>query len=463
MSNVFEEKNIPKAVLSLGIPSMLGQLTTLIYNLADTYFVSLTRNSAQIAAVTLSTPILLIIMSIACIFGMGGGSVIARLIGEGRKKESANCFDFCTWAMVVSSIIVMTVGFLFTKQIAGITGADETNIAYTCDYLRWIFIGAPFIMLSNGFVHSFRSVGLVKEATIGLAIGNGINMVFDWIFIVPMGMGTKGAAMATSLGFVCSSAYYVFSVLRQEIKGNEFVRLSPVGIQPDREMILNVVKIGIPGALITVMLSVSNIVLNNFIGIYGSDAVASYGIAYKIDMFPIMLSVGLSQGTAPLFGYYYGKRDEKSLSNATRITTVYELILGAIFTLLIFTASRPMAMIFLKEESLISLTALFLRLLCFHAPLLGIINVVTSYFQALGKAINSLVITVLRNVVLFIPGATLMNYLFGLDGVILTQLVVEGALAVICIIMYLRNRPERVVAGSPAKRKKTYDVKLKAV
>ena len=207
----------------------------------------------------------------------------------------------------------MVAGLIYTKQIAGITGADETNIGYTCDYLRWIFIGAPFIMLSNGFVHSFRSVDLIKEATIGLAIGNGINMVLDWIFIVPMGMGTKGAAMATSLGFVCSSAYYVFSVLRQERKGNEFVRLSPVGIQPDEEMILNVVKIGVPGALITVLLSASNIVLNNFIGIYGSDAVASYGIAYKIDMVPIMLSVGLSQGTAPLLGYYYGKRDGKRL------------------------------------------------------------------------------------------------------------------------------------------------------
>ena len=92
MSNVFEEKNISKAVLSLGIPSMLGQLTTLVYNLADTYFVSLTRDAAQIAAVTLCTPILLMIMSIACIFGMGGSSVIARLIGEGKKKEAANCF-----------------------------------------------------------------------------------------------------------------------------------------------------------------------------------------------------------------------------------------------------------------------------------------------------------------------------------------------------------------------------------
>ena len=445
MSNVFEGKSIPKVVLSLGIPSMLGQLTTLIYNLADTYFVTLTRDSAQIAAVTLSTPILLIIMSIACVFGMGGSSVIARMIGEGRNKDSANCFDFCTWAIFLSSIIVMAAGLLFTKQIAGITGADDSNIVYTCDYLRWIFIGSAFIMLSNGLIHAFRSVGLIKEATIGLAIGNGVNIVFDWIFIVPMGMGAKGAAIATSFGFLCSTTYYIISAHRRAKQGNDFIRLSPIGIKMEKNMIFDVVKIGIPGALITVLLSLSNIVLNNFISIYGSDAVASYGIAYKIDMFPIMLSVGLSQGVAPLLGYYYGKHDAKKLYSSMKIATLYETILGAVFSVVIFTFARPLACIFLKDEVLITITSLFLRLLCFHAPLLGIINMVTSYFQALGKAKNSLVITILRNVVLFIPGAWLMNYLLGLNGVILTQLVVEGALAVICIFLYLKNKPGKLL------------------
>ena len=447
MSNVFEEKNISKAVLSLGIPSMLGQLTTLVYNLADTYFVSLTRDAAQIAAVTLCTPILLMIMSIACIFGMGGSSVIARLIGEGKKKEAANCFDFCTYAMIVSSIIVMAIGLLFTGKIAGITGADATNYTFTCDYLRWIFIGTPAIMLANGLVHSFRSVGLIKEATIGLAIGNGVNIIFDWIFIVPIGMGTKGAAMATSFGFVCASVYYILCVVAQIRKGNEYLKISPAGMELSGNMIGNVVKIGIPGALITVMLSVSNIVLNNYIGIYGSDAVASYGIAYKIDMFPIMLSVGLSQGVAPLLGYYYGKLDGKRLSKAMRIAAVYEVILGLFFTVVIFSASSILAGVFLKDAGLINLTSLFLKLLCFHAPFLGIINMVTAYFQALGKAANSLIITVLRNIVLFIPGAMIMNYFFALNGVILTQLVVEVILAVVCAALYALNRPGNLISS----------------
>ncbi len=166
----------------------------------------------------------------------------------------------------------------------------------------------------------------------------------------------------------------------QERKKNECVKMSLKCFSCEKEMTGNVIKIGIPGALITVMMSVANIVLNNFIGIYGSDAVASYGIAYKIDMFPIMLSVGLSQGTAPLVN-----------------------------------------------------------------RILGVINMVTAYFQALGKALNSLMITLLRNVVLFIPGVVILNYFFKLNGVILTQLIVEIILTAICLIMYMSNQPNKVL------------------
>ena len=138
MSNVFEEKNIQKAIVSLGIPAMLGTLATLIYNMADTYFVSMTKNPAQIAAVTLCTPILLIIMSISSIFGMGGSSVIARMLGEKKSDQARKCITFCIYAMAVSGIVILVLGSLFMNQVAGIAGADEENLLYTNDYLRWI-------------------------------------------------------------------------------------------------------------------------------------------------------------------------------------------------------------------------------------------------------------------------------------------------------------------------------------
>lgn len=439
MTTVFEEKNISKAIMRVGLPAMLGQLTTLIYNIADTFFVSLTKEPAMIAAVTLCTPILLIIMSIASVFGMGGNSVIARLLGEKKNKEVHNTLNFCMYAMTLAGIIILLMGIILMEPIAKLSGADTENMAYTCDYLKYIFLGAPFIILSNGAVHLFRSLGFIKESTIGLALGNSINIVFDFIFIVLWGWGTAGAALATSLGFFCSSIYYLVCLLKSAKKGNSLVKLSIKRFVPHKKIVFNVVKIGIPGALITILLSVSNIVLNNFIGIYGSDAVASYGIAYKVDMVPIMLSVGLSQGVSPLVGYYYGARKKDRMSQIMKTSTIYGIILGAFFLFIFWLFSPKLAAVFLHDESLIHQAGYFIRVLGLSAPMLGIINMVTTYFQALGIAMKSLLITLMRNAILFIPAVILLNNLWKLNGVIAAQPVVETILAILCITMYVKD------------------------
>lgn len=437
MPSVFEEKNNSKAIMRVGLPAMLGQLTTLIYNLADTFFVSLTKEPDMIAAVTLCAPILLIIMSIASIFGMGGSSVIARLLGEDKKEESGTTMNFCVYSMAIAGVIVLALGLVFLQPLANVSGADVDTFSYTCDYLKWIFLGAPFIILANGFVHLFRSVGMIREGTIGLILGNVINMVLDYVFIATFQWGTAGAALATSLGFVCASVYYIFCAFRAGHKGNQLVPLDPKRFSPNGAMIRNVVSIGIPGALITVLMSVSNIELNNYIGIYGSDAVAAYGIAYKLDMIPILLSVGLSQGVAPLVGYCYGGSEEKRMSDIVKWTTLYGILMGGVFTAVFVLFGKPLASIFLQDDVLIEQTGYFLKILCLSAPMLGIINMMTSYFQALGKAVKSLTVTLLRNAVLFIPGVMILNHFWKLNGVIAAQPAVETVLAVICILMYI--------------------------
>lgn len=439
MISVYEEKNISKAIMRVGLPAMLGQLTTLIYNIADTFFVSLTKEPEAIAAVTLCAPILLIIMSITCIFGMGGSSVISRLLGEGKKEESGTTMNFCVYGMAIAGMITLVLGLVFLQPLAKVSGADAENTAYTCNYLKWIFAGAPFIMLANGFVHLFRSAGLIKEGTIGLVLGNVINMVLDYVFIAILGWGTAGAALATSLGFVCAAVYYIVCMIREEHKGNQLVSLAPNRFSLNAAIIRSVVSIGIPGSLITVLMSVSNIVLNNYISIYGSDAVASYGIAYKLDMIPILLSVGLSQGAAPLVGYCYGGNEKKKMSDIVKYTVLYGIFMGAVFTAVFVIFGRPLAAIFLQDGILIEQTGYFLRILCLSAPMLGVINMMTSYFQALGKAIKSLTITVLRNAALFIPGVIILNYFWKLKGVIAAQPVVETILTIICIFMYIRD------------------------
>ena len=302
-----------------------------------------------------------------------------------------------------------------------------------------MFLGARCIIISKGAVHLFRSLGFIKESTIGLALGNSINIVFDFVFIVLWGWGTAGAALATSFGFFCSAVYYLFCMIRAEKKGNRLVGLSPKAFSIGKEMVCGVVSIGIPGALITVLLSVSNIVLNNFIGIYGSDAVASYGIAYKVDMVPIMLSVGLSQGAAPLVGYYYGAGKTDRVERVMKTSVAYGMILGAAFLALFCLFGTNLAGVFLHDGDLVRQAGYFIRILGLSAPMLGIINMVTSYFQALGAAVKSLLITVMRNAVLFIPAVILFNSMWKLNGVIAAQPAVETFLAVICIWVYARD------------------------
>lgn len=215
--------------------------------------------------------------------------------------------------------------------------------------------------------------------------------------------------------------------------------LMPKHFLPNPTMVRNVVRIGIPGALITVLMSVSNIVLNNYISIYGSNAVASYGIAYKLDMIPILLSVGLSQGVAPLVGYSYGGNAIKKMSDIVKLTILYGIFMGAVFAAVFMLFGKSLAAIFLQDGALIEQTAYFLNILCLSAPMLGVINMTTSYFQALGKAMKSLIITLLRNAVLFIPGVILLNHLFKLNGVIAAQPVVETVLTLICVFMYMRD------------------------
>ncbi|MCF0229999.1 MAG: polysaccharide biosynthesis C-terminal domain-containing protein, partial [Parasporobacterium sp.] len=128
--------------------------------------------------------------------------------------------------MVIVGVIVMVLGLIFTNQIAAIAGADSENMVYTCDYLKWIFVGTSATMVANGSVHTFRSIGLIKEAAIGMALGNGVNILFDWILIVLLNMGTTGAAIATSFGFVCGTAYYLICLAIQEKKKNPLVVMS---------------------------------------------------------------------------------------------------------------------------------------------------------------------------------------------------------------------------------------------
>lgn len=435
--SIFQEKKLTKAILILVFPAMLGQLTTLVYNVADTYFVSLTNDPDQIAAVTLCTPVLLIIMSVGSIFGAGGNSLVARLLGSRHEQEAGKVISYCIYTVFICSIAVTLLTFIFLSMLVKLIGADTDNASFTGDYLRYVLFGVPFIMFSNAMVHIFRSAGLIKQATIGLMMGNIINIVLDFVFVVFFHLGTVGVAVATSIGFASNTLYYLVCIYQEAKKGNPMLSLSPKRYQPTLRMTGQVLSIGIPGALITIMMSFANIVLNNYIAIYGSGAVAAYGIAVKINTVAVMLSVGLSQGVAPLIGYSYGAKEYGRMKRAMKLSMIYSIVLGLFFTFIFIILREFLVGFFLNEEQLIEQAGLFLGTLCISNGITGIINLVTSYYQSCGKALPSLLITICKNVIIFIPTVILFNSLFGLTGIVAAQPFVEYMICAVCFIMYL--------------------------
>lgn len=435
--SIFQEKKISKAIITLALPAMLGQLTTLIYNIADTYFVSLTNDPNQIAAVTLCTPVLLIIMSIGTLFGSGGSSIVARLLGSKQDAEAGTIISYCIYTTLIVSIVSMALLFIFLSPLVNLIGADADNASFTRDYLKYILFGLPFVMLSNSIIHIFRSVGLVRQATVGLMLGNITNIVLDFIFVVFFHMGTVGVAVATSIGFIVNTVYYLMCMFQKSKSDNKMLSLSTKQYKPTVKITVQVLSIGIPGALITIMMSISNIILNNYIAIYGSNAVASYGVAYKVNTIAVMLSVGLSQGVAPLIGFAYGAKEPVRLKKSMNLSMLYSVVLGLVFTCAFFLLRKPLVGLFISDEALTTQAGLFLSILCISNCVTGIINMVTSFYQACGKALPSLLITICKNAIIFIPTVIVLNTFFGLNGVIAAQPFVEYTITFVCIIMYL--------------------------
>lgn len=344
--------------------------------------------------------------------------------------------SYCFYTTIIVSVIIVILGLVFLSPIVNLLGADSDNAEFTKDYLQYIFLGTPFLMLGGSLNNIFRSAGLIRQSTVGLVIGNLTNIILDYIFIIQLDMATAGAAIATSLGFLIQTVYYVVCMVNFNRKNNQLLPLSPKAYKPTIHLIGNVLAIGIPGALITVLISVTNIIVNNFIGIYGSNVVASYGIAFRLNQLPILLSVGLSLGVGPLIGYLFGAKETTRLKKAMNLSTVYGVVMGVFLMVFFISTGRIWVRLFLEESSLVNQAVLFLNVLCLSAPILGVINMVTSYFQAVGKPIQSLIITLGKNFIIFIPAIILLNTLFALNGVIAALPITEYIIGILCIVLY---------------------------
>ncbi|MCI9133248.1 MAG: MATE family efflux transporter [Lachnospiraceae bacterium] len=436
---LFEQTPIPKAVLTLSVPTIISSLVMVIYNLSDTYFVGMVNDPIQNAAVTLAAPVLLAFNAINNLFGVGSSSMMSRALG---RKDYDTVYKSSAFGFYCALIFGALFSLIYTScrgSFLNILGANTETVTATAAYLKWtVTWGAIPSILNVVMAYLVRAEGSTLHASIGSMSGCLLNIVLDPIFILPWGlnMGAAGAGLATFLSN-CAACVYFFVLLLVR-RGNTYVNIRPAMFRLEKAILLGVCGVGIPASIQNLLNVTGMTVLNNFTASYGSDAVAAMGISQKISMVPMYIAMGFSQGLMPLISYNYASGDIKRMKQAVKFSAQLSLIFMGIVTVGYYVGAGGLVTMFMKNQQIVAYGTRFVRALCLAQPFLAMDFLAVGIFQACGMGQKALVFALLRKIALEIPALFLLDWLFPLYGLAYAQLTAELVLAVVAVFVLMQ-------------------------
>lgn len=442
---VFSEYKIPRAIAALAVPSMLGMLINIVYNLADTFFVGQTNNANQVAAVSVSMPLFLLLLAVGNLFGVGGCAFVSRSLGEGNREKIKTISSFCIYGGIIVGVIMAVIFVAFRRPLLYVIGASDNTIDFACDYLFWIALGAPFSVTAIMTGNLIRGEGAAKQSMFGMIIGQVANIILDPIFILGTGdklfgismpfgfeFGVAGAAMATVIGNILSVLYFLVYFLR----GKSILSISPKRFSGKNGIAKGVVSVGMPAALNNLLMSLSNIVINMFLIKYGDSAVAAMGVALKANMLVTMLQIGLGQGIQPLVGYCYGARNFARMKSSIIFSMVCNIFIGASVTVFYIVFREQVIRLFIDDARVVEYGVKMLTALMTPGFAIGIMFIINFAFQGMGKGIQSLILAVGRQGLVYLPVLIVMDKAVGLEGLIWAQPTADFVCIVVSIMMF---------------------------
>ncbi len=436
---LFEQMPVPKAVMKLAVPTILSSLVMVIYNLADTYFVGMMNNPVQNAAVTLAAPVLLAFNAVNNLFGVGSSSMMSRALGRKDYETVRQSSAFGFYCALFFGFLLSFACTVFHQPLLTLLGADANTAQATAEYLKWtVSFGAAPAILNVVMAYLVRSEGASLHASIGTMSGCLLNIILDPIFILPWGlnMGAAGAGLATLLSN-CVACIYFF-VLLYVRRSNTFICILPKNFRLKKAIILGVCGVGIPAAIQNLFNVTGMTIMNNFTSSFGADAVAAMGIAQKINMVPVQIALGFSQGIMPLVSYSYASGNRKRMKEAILFTV--KTLLPFLFCVSVFyyIGAGSLTRAFMNNEAIIAYGTRFLRGFCLALPFLCMDFLAVGVFQAVGMGKAALTFAVLRKIILEIPALYVLNYLFPLYGLTYAQFTAEFVLAIAAVWMLTR-------------------------
>ncbi len=436
---LFEEASIPKAVMSMAVPTIISSLVMVIYNLADTYFVGMLNNPVENAAVTLAAPVLLAFNAVNNLFGVGSSSMMSRALGSKDYEMVRRVSAFGFYCTVFCSLVFSLLCTVGKNPLLALLGTDAVTFAATGEYLKWtVCFGAVPAILNVVMAYMVRSEGCTLHASIGTMSGCFLNMLLDPFFILPWGldMGAAGAGLATFLSN-CVACVYFFILLYVKRKST-YVCINPKMFRLRKEVVTGVCGVGIPAAIQNLLNVTGMTVLNNFTSSFGADAVAAMGIAQKINMVPMNVAFGFSQGIMPLISYNYASGNRKRMRQAIFFSARNSVSALAAIALCYYLWAGNWIRLFIQNESIVAYGTSFLRGLCIALPFLCMDFLAVGVFQAVGMGKKAFFFAILRKIIMEIPAIFILNMLFPLYGLAYAQAVTEVILAVTAVLVLKR-------------------------
>ena len=442
---LFEETPIPRAVLTLSIPTILSSLVSVLYSLADTYFVGMLNNPVQTAAVTLAAPVLLAFNAVNNLFGVGSSSMMSRALGRGDLATLRRSSAFGFWGAVTGGVVFSLLCTVLRSPLLVLLGADASTAVPTNAYLNWtVSLGAVPAILNVVIAYMVRSEGATLHASIGTMSGCLLNILLDPIFILVLGMGAEGAALATFLSNCVAVGYFLLYLLLH--RGKTMVCIDPRALHGlNKKTVLGVFGVGVPASIQNLLNVISSTLFNNLAAPYGAAALAAMGICTKVNMVPMYIAMGLSQGIMPLISYTYASNNVKRMKGTFYFAVRISMLFLVAVTVLLFAFPGPVVGMFIKDAETVAYGTRFLRGLCLGIPLLAMDFLAIGVFQSTGQGGYALAFAVLRKVALEIPIMYLLNRLFPLYGLPYAQPLAELTMTVaaVLVLRHLFRRIER--------------------
>ena len=437
-TELFERMPVGRALLTMAIPTIISQLITMIYNLADTFFIGMSNDPYKVAAASLVSILFFMLNSLSNLFGVGGGILLSRLLGEKSDEEAKIVGAFSIYGSLAIAAAYSSVSFFFTEPLARLLGASDNTVGYASSYLFWVVVvgGVPST-ISLTMSHLIRSAGYSKESGIGLALGGISNIILDPLFmfvILPKGNEVTGAAMATCLSNVITLIYFIFVYVR--LKDKAPLSFSPRKTRISKKLIGAIFSIGLPSAITALLANISSIIKNNLTASYGDIELAAYGIVMKADMLPLNIGMGLCQGMMPLVAYNYAAKNYPRMRAFTRAAQISGMAVAGVFIVISEIFAPRIVWLFIKDEATISYGKDFLRIACLATPFM-ISNFQKIYcLQSMGKGKESLILGIFRQGLFAIPLLFILNHLLGLYGVVAAQIFSDGFTFIFASLIY---------------------------